>query len=198
MIYVCTTTPNACTILNTLSLAYSLAGREEQAFALVQQGLSINNDFFPFHLNIADRYRHRLQLDNALHHIERAIALNPPLGHAHEQRGRLLIALGRYNEAIASLETALRFAPEQPTTLLYLGMVEGELKHWTTAVEHLERAIRQDPDLAVGYAYLARNLGEIGRVEEAWEAFRMAKKTRAPTYELQATEKRLRELGPTL
>ena len=187
-----------CEILNTLTLAYVRAGREDEAFALVQRGLSINPDFFPFHLNIADRYRHRRELDNALHHIERAIALNPSLGYGYEQRGRLLIGLGRYDEAMTALEMALRLAPERPATLLYLGMVEGELERWPQAIEHLRRAIRLDPGFAVGHAYLARSLGETGRIDEAWQAFRMAEEGRAPAYELEATERRLKELESAL
>lgn len=186
----------ACEILNTLSLAYVRAGRLEEAMALVQRGLSINPDFFPFHLNIADRYRGRRELDNALRHIDRAIGLNPSLGYGYEQRGRLLIGMGRYDEAMTALEKAVTLAPERPVTLLYLGMVEGEREHWHRAVEHLTRAVRLDPEFAVGHAYLARSLGETGRIEEAWEAFAMAREHDAPAYELGATERRLKELEP--
>ena len=183
-----------CEVLNTLALAYVRAGREDEALALVQRGLSINPDFFPFHLNIADRYRHRRELDSALVHIERVIALNPSLGYGYEQRGRLLIGLGRYEEAMTALETAVRLAPERPATLLYLGMVEGELGRWPQAIEHLRRAVRKDPGFAVGHAYLARSLAETGRIDDAWQAFRMAEEGGAPAYELEATEGRLKEL----
>ena len=145
-----------CEILNALSLAYVRAGRVDEAFALVQRGLAINPDFFPFHLNVADRYRGRRELDSALRHIDRAIALNPSLGYGYEQRGRLLIGLGRIDEAMMALETAVRLAPERPVTLLYLGMVEGERERWPQAIEYLERAVRLDPQFAVGHAYLAR------------------------------------------
>lgn len=187
-----------CEILNTLALAYVRAGREDEAFALVQRALLVNPDFFPFHLNIADRYRHRRELDNALLHIERVIALNPALGYGYEQRGRLLIGLGRYEEAMTSLKTAVRLAPERPATLLYLGMVEGELGRWPQAIEHLRRAVRLDPGFGVGHAYLARSLAETGQIEEAWQEFRMAEEGSAPAYELEATERRLKELESAL
>ncbi len=188
----------ACEVLNTLSLAYVRAGRIDEAFSLVQRGLSINPDFFPFHLNIADRYRGRRELDNALRHIDRAIALNPSLGYGYEQRGRLLIGMGRYDEAMSALEKAVTLAPERPVTLLYLSMVEGEREDWHQSVEHLKRAIRLDPEFAIGHAYLARSLGETGRIDEAWEAFRMAEQYGAPGYEIEATESRLRELESAL
>ena len=187
-----------CEVLNTLALAYVRAGREDEALALVRRGLSINPDFFPFHLNIADRYRHRRELDSALAHIERVIALNPSLGYGYEQRGRLLIGLGRYEEAMTALETAVRLAPERPATLLYLGMVEGELGRWPQAIEHLRRAVRKDPGFAVGHAYLARSLAETGRIDDAWQAFRMAEEGGAPAYELEATKGRLKELESAL
>lgn len=183
-----------CEILNALSLAYVRAGRVDEAFALVQRGLAINPDFFPFHLNVADRYRGRRELDSALRHIDRAIALNPSLGYGYEQRGRLLIGLGRIDEAMMALETAVRLAPERPVTLLYLGMVEGERKRWPQAVQYLERAVRLDPQFAVGHAYLARALSETGRIDEARQAYWTAKEHNAPAYELEATERRLKEL----
>ena len=186
----------ACEILNTLSLAYVRAGRVEEAFALVQRGLAINPDFFPFHLNIADRYRGRRELDNALRHVDRAIALNPSFGYGYEQRGRLLIGMGRYDEAMTALETAVRLAPERPVTLLYLGMVEGERDRWPQAIGHFERAVRLDPEFAVGHAYLARALSETGRLDEAWQAFRTARDHGAPGYELEAVEQRLNQLEP--
>ena len=183
-----------CEILNTLSLAYVRAGRVDEAFALVQRGLVINPDFFPFHLNIADRYRGRRELDDALHHIDRAIALNPSLGYGYEQRGRLLIGMGRYDEAMTALEKAVRLAPERPVTLLYLGMVESERDRWPQAIGHFERAVRLDPEFGVGHAYLARAFSETGRIDEAWQAFRVAQQHGAPGYELEAVEQRLRQL----
>ena len=184
----------SCTLLNTLSTAYARVGRDDEAFALVKRGLSINPDFYPFHLNIAGHYRQRRELDEALHHIERAIALNPSLGNAHVQRGRLLIGLGRHDEATTALKTALQFEPEQPATLLYLGMAEGQRNQWSQAIEHLKRAIRLDPEFALGHVYLARSLAETGRIDEAWHALRTAERSGAPGYELLANERRLKEL----
>jgi len=184
----------SCSLLNTLSTAYTRVGRDDEAFALVKRGLSINPDFYPFHLNISRHYRQRKELDEALQHIERAIALNPSLGDAHVQRGRLLIGLGRHDEATTALKTALQFEPEQPATLLYLGMAEGQRNQWSQAIEHLKRAIRLDPEFALGHVYLARSLGETGRIDEAWHALRMAERSGAPGYELLANERRLKEL----
>ena len=65
-----------CEVLNTLSLAYVRAGRREEAMALVQRGIEINPEFFPFHLNIADRYpgssrtRHRTAPHRSRHRAE--------------------------------------------------------------------------------------------------------------------------------
>jgi tetratricopeptide (TPR) repeat protein len=43
---------------------------------------------------------------------ERALALNPDLGEAHAAKGRLLIDVGRFEEARAALATARRLAPD--------------------------------------------------------------------------------------
>ena len=183
-----------CAVLNSLSLAYSRYGREDKAFTLVERGLSINAEFYPFHINIAGHYRQRRELDTALHHIDLAIALNPSLGEVHVQRGRLLIGLGKHADATTALETAMQLEPERPLTLLYLGMAEGQLKRWPQAIEHLERAIRLDPQFALGYAYLARSLGEIGNIDEAWKVLQKAEQNGAPDYELRTNKLRLKQL----
>ena len=190
----CAYIQRTCTVLNSLSLAYSRYGREEKAYTLVERGLSINPEFYPFHINIAGHYRQRRELDTALHHIDRAIALNPSIGDAHIQRGRLLIGMSRHADATKALETAIQLEPERPLTLLYLGMAEGQLERWPQAIEHLERAIRLDPHFALGYVYLARSLGEVGRLNDALEAMQTAEQNGAPDYELRTNKLRLKEL----
>ena len=119
------------------------------------------------------------QLDNALRHIERAIALNPSLGYGYEQRGRLLIGLGRYDEAMAALETAVRLAPALPVTLLYMA--------WSKRTPSVPQAIRAPearsppgPGNSRVGTLLSAKPAEHRSMEEARRAFPDGKENNAP------------------
>ena len=183
-----------CSLLNALSIAYAHAGRAEEAIEFAKRGIELNPDFAPFHLSIASRYREQGDLEDALRHADRAIELNSVLADAHWEKGRLLFDLGKRVQAREALLTALRYEPQRLTTLLYLGMIEAELENWPQAIEHFERLAVLDPNYERGHLYLARSLGEGGRIEAAWQALRMAERRGADASEVDATERRLREL----
>ena len=184
----------ACNLMNSFSIAYDRDGDPERALATVQRGLALNADFAPFHLTIANLYRQQRDLDLALDHVDRALELNPARGYAHEQRGRLLFGMGRYADAKAAFESALRLEPEKRTTLFYLGLAEVELGNWKFAVERFERVVELEPSFPLGHVFLARSLAETGRIDEARQAQQSARERGAVAEELRVTEQRLREL----
>ena len=184
----------ACNLMHSSSIAYDRSGLPTRALETLQRGLVLNPEYVPFHLTIANLYRQQGDLASALTHMDRAIELNPARGYAHEQRGRLLFGLARFDEAKMAFETALELEPEKRTTLFYLGLTEVELESWADALARFEDVVRVDPDFALGYLFLARSLGEVGRFEDARQAQRDAGKRGAAPAELRTTERRLREL----
>ena len=188
----------ACNLMNSFSIAQDRAGDPELALQTIRRGLDLKEDFIPFHLTMANLHRQRRDLDSALAHVDRAIELNPSRGYAHEQRGRLLFGMERYEEARTALETALEFEPEKQTTLFYLGLVEVEEENWLAAADWFERAIRVEPRFALGHAFLARSLAESGRLDDAREAQSRAREYGADARELRDNERRLRELEARL
>ena len=188
----------ACNLMNSFSIAEDRAGNPEQAFQTIRRGLDLNPNFIPFHLTMANLHRQQRDLDSALGHVDRALELNPSRGYAHEQRGRLLFGMARYEEARTALQTALEYEPEKQTTLFYLGLVEVEEENWSAAVDKFERAIRVEPRFALGHVFLARSLAESGRLDEARQAQKLAREYGAAAPELRETERRLREIEARL
>ena len=162
----------------------------------MERGLALNPDFAPFHLTIANLLRDERDLEAALQHVKRAIELSPNSGYAHEQRGRLLFGLDRFEAAKAAFELALQFEPGKRTTFFYLGLAEFELSNYAGAVEWFQRVAEIEPRFALGQAFLARSLLEVGRIDEARQAQDLARKHRADPTELRRNEVRLRELEP--
>lgn len=184
----------ACNLINSSSIAFDRSGLPQRGLETVQRGLDLNAEYIPFHLTIATLYRQRGDITRALTHIDRAIELNPARGYAHEQRGRLLFGLTRYDDAKTAFETALRLEPEKRMTFFYLGLTEVERGRWPDALGRFQDVVRVDPDFALGYVFLARSLGELDRVNEAHQALRDATYLGADPREVRATERRLREL----
>ena len=184
----------ACNLLDTLANTYAGAGRFEEAFELVQRGIELNPDFVPFRLSIASHYRGLGDRETALRHVERAIELNPMLGEAHWQKGRLLFGLDKHTEAKAALETALRYEPQRLEIVFSLGVIEAELENWPQSVKRFQRLVDLDPTDAQAHLYLARSLGEGERIDDAWQALRIAQEYGADASAVRATERRLRQL----
>lgn len=185
----------ACNLMNSMSIAYDRSGRPEESLATLERGLVLNPDFAPFHLTIANLLRDERDLENALQHVERAIELSPNSGYAHEQRGRLLFGLDRFDAARAAFETALQFEPGKRTTFFYLGLAEVELENYAGAVDWFQRVAEIEPRFALGQVFLARSLLEVGRIEEARRAQDLAREYGADPTELRRNEIRLRELN---
>ena len=185
----------ACNLMNSVSIAYDRSGRTSESRATVERGLALNPDFAPFHLTIANLLRAERDLETALQHVERAIGLSPNSGYAHEQRGRLLFGLGRYEAAKAAFESALQFEPGKRTTFFYLGLAEVELSNYPDAIERFQRVAEIEPRFALGQVFLARSLLEVGRIEEARRAQDLARKYGADPTELRRNEARLRQRG---
>lgn len=184
----------ACNLMNSLSIAHDRAGRPSRSLATVEHGLALRPTFAPFHLTIANLLRDRRDLDTALNHVERAIELSPSSGYAHEQKGRLLFGLNRYEDARAAFESALQFEPGKRTTLFYLGLAQVELSGYEDAVTSFRRVIEIEPTFALGHVFLARSLAEGGRIDEARQAQDGAREHGADPAELRRNEIRLREL----
>jgi len=184
----------ACNLMNSTSIAHDRRGYPDRAFETVRRGLGLNPEFIPFHLTIANLYRHQADLESALSHLEQAIVLNPARGFAHEQRGRLLFGLARYEDARVAFESALRYEPEKQTTLFYLGLVEVEFKNWHAALARFASVVRLEPSFALGHAFLARSFMELGRIDDARLAQNDARRYGAQAADLRTTEIRLRQL----
>ena len=120
----------------------------------------------------------------AAHEAFRTVAaLNPNFAPAHAQLGVTEIESGRPEEAIKSIERAIRLSPRDPDHSLWLsfiGIAELHRGRLQEAVFFLGRALEVDTSTATGIqrAYLASALMLVGRTTEGRAAlaeFRKAK-----------------------
>jgi TolB-like protein/Tfp pilus assembly protein PilF len=85
-----------------------------------------------------------------------------------------LAAMGRYDEAIASVKSARDSEPLSPLMNMYVGVAQTHAGQHDLALRQLNQAIELDPHLYRPYMFLGRVYSILERHEEAIGAFRQA------------------------
>jgi adenylate cyclase len=104
---------------------------------------------------------------------DRAVALNPNSYHTWSCRGWVYKISGQPDEAIRSLERAMRMSPVDPqqfTALTGMGFALIELRRFDEAIVVGKKAQRQNPSYPGPYRCLASAFAHLGRDAEAREA----------------------------
>jgi adenylate cyclase len=115
----------------------------------------------------------------AIQHCERAIILNPSSANAHFGRARALWMSGRAEEALSSIDEAMRLSPRDPMMTAFMAsrsIVLTLLGRDEEALDWARRAVRQ-PN-AVVFASIAElaALGRLGRPDDAAVALARARR----------------------
>lgn len=149
-------------------------GRPEQA----ERDLLLAADYDPTHVktfvNLARVRMDRGDFAGALEAAEKGLALDANSSQVMHQQGRALAALGRWDEALDTLNEAYEAEPENGYIANTLGWALIQKGRFTDAVGILEGARESLPDIA----YVRNNLGvayeRAGRLDEAVAEFRAA------------------------
>lgn len=133
---------------NNLGTAYHQMGRLEEAEAefLKSYGLDGNaNSSF----NLAKVYFSQKKMDQALEYIQKSIAKDGRVAGSHNFQGVILNELGRYAEAVASYQEALRIAPGDAVVRVNLAVAYINMEEFARARELLEKTLSKVQDEAL-------------------------------------------------
>ena len=98
------------------------------------------------------------EFEKALDRATEAASRFPDSADAHFRLGFELEAAGRFEEARAALERALKLNPDHPETRLALGRAELRAGRRAIAVEHFEAVLRSQPNNTLARLELAKSL----------------------------------------
>jgi predicted Zn-dependent protease len=106
----------------------------------------------------AAAYFRSADLDSALPQIDSLITEEPNNPYFHELRGQMLVESSRPIEGVPSYRKAAQLAPDEP--LIQIGLSSALLateksEDVAEAMRHLKTALKQEPDNAMGWYYLA-------------------------------------------
>jgi tetratricopeptide (TPR) repeat protein len=121
------------------------------------------------------------QHEAALELAARSLAADPDNADVHGQRGTILRALGRLDEAIEAFREAIRLRPESVAYRNDLGVVLARRGRREEAAGYYREAIQLKPDFADAHTNLGNTLRLDGRLDEAVAAYREAIRLR-PDY----------------
>lgn len=109
--------------------------------------------------------------DRARRAYQEALKADPNYLPAHKSLAHLYIALNDQDRAVATLESALKLAPNEANLWFELGMTHARGKQWGLALEHLSRAVELDPENRQFVKVQGFALARAGRYEESLAAF---------------------------
>ncbi len=109
--------------------------------------------------------------ERAVAEFERAIVLDPNNADAYAMLSEVLSITGRAEEAIETLDLAMRLNPHFPYWYLYLlGRSQLLLARYDAAANNLEKATKRNPNVPWPRQYLISAYGQLGRKDDAeWE-----------------------------
>jgi tetratricopeptide (TPR) repeat protein len=166
------------------ALAHQRAGRAAEAERVCRLILSSDPAHAPT-LHLLGLVEHQQgRSDNAIEHIQAAIARDNRDPAFHHNLGNILASQGRAAEAMRCYERALALAPRSIDTLYNLGNICQELGQAERAVTYFERGLRLRPDSVELHNNLGIALQEFGRLDEAIACFRKALTLRPDAVEL--------------
>jgi tetratricopeptide (TPR) repeat protein len=123
------------------------------------------------HKGLANVYLRSGRMALGLAHLEKAAEILPVYRDVRLAIPTTLKDLGRFDEALASLDGMLRDWPEDPDGLYLLGQIQDALGDQTRAMETHYRVLRSDPGFARAYNDLGRLYAMRGELETAIRMF---------------------------
>lgn len=141
-------------------------------------------------------YLHYWKWREAEQALRRGVALNPRYVTAHHSLAIYLTMIGKHEEALKEITTALELDPLSLAIYIDLAWVQWSSGSRREAVESIRRAIRHDPRSALAYHELAWYFENTGNYGGAIEATATAMKLEGkPTDSLEALKEAVRSGG---
>jgi tetratricopeptide (TPR) repeat protein len=141
----------------------------------LQRAVQLDGDHWPdAHVNLGVALRRSGRIEEAAHHLRKALELDPSLMAAHLQLGLLTGEQGKLSEAVEHFRAALQLDPRQVQTRINLAVALIQLQRPDEALAQLRASLQQDPDLPIALSYTSELLAKMGRLPECVELLAQA------------------------
>ena len=142
--------------------AFEDAIRQDQEYAMAWAALGGAYSLKGSFLSIDDLVRKAVEMER------RAVAIDPELADAHMWLGTALLNLGQVDDAIVSIEAAIKLEPENGQAYQAMGRAYWAGKgNFAAAIPAFRKAIELNPEAGYSYLQLGLLLAWEGKYEEA-------------------------------
>ena len=155
--------------LGTLCLKEGKLAEAEKQFL---RALSLQKNFVPARMGLAKTYRLMGRLPESLEQLSAVLQEAPQDPSALLERGTVEDVLEKKDDARADFEHFSQVAPDRAEGELSLGILDSDAGHYSSAIQHLRKAITLDAKQADAYYYLGEAYYHSGQSKEAEEALR--------------------------
>ena len=142
-----------------------------KATAAAERALQIDPRLDAAHAVLSEIYLSQLRWGKAEEHIRQAIALQPDSPDAHRSHSRLLLHLGRFDEAINAARKAYELDAANAGSV---GRALYSARRFSEALPWFQKALEQTPESAVVQFYIGMTLAQLKRFPEAIDAMNKA------------------------
>jgi Flp pilus assembly protein TadD len=164
--------------LAVLSALAALTWKQSHVYtdveSLYRATIEGNPESWMAHNNLAGVLIARGAIDEAVSHVEIALALRPNYAEACNNLGLALASRGRIDEALGQYRKALELQPDYAEAHNNLGLLLAGRGQVDEAIEHYRRALELDPGLAGAHYNFAEVLAAKGQTDEAVAHLSMA------------------------
>jgi tetratricopeptide (TPR) repeat protein len=155
--------------------------RFADAARVLEQGANRHSQDGDLQYQLARAYTGMKMPDQALRAAERACQLAPDDPINLRQYGRLLMDIGRYNDAARMLERSIQRDPDSAFGQILLGRAHGELNDLRRAVDAFRRAAQLDSKAPEPHDWMGVFYQRAGKKRDATTALQQA--LSGPTYQ---------------
>ncbi len=147
------------------------ARQYKAAVVKFQKALELSPDFMKAYDNLGLSYEALAEYDNAINIYQKAVDLNRkkalPSPWPSLNLGALLVKLGKFPEAEASLKESLQYAPRFPAAHYQMGLLLEKQNRDKEALEQLRQAVQNNPSYADPHYVMSRIYQRLGEKEQA-------------------------------
>jgi tetratricopeptide (TPR) repeat protein len=162
-------------LLGTLA---TLTWRQSRMYAdvetLYRTTIDRNPDCLLAHYNLGNLLVERGQIDEAIGHLEKVVAIEPSNSEAHNNLGAALARRGQLDEAMRHYQRALELKPGFADAHNNLGAALVRRGQLDEAMRHYQRALELRPDYAEAHNNWGAALARRGRLDEAMRHYQRA------------------------
>jgi len=136
------------------------------------------------------------RFNEALGVVDAGLAINPNYLHLYKARTHIELSIGRYEQAKADAQWAIRLSPRDPDAPIFhaaIGAAEISLGHFDAAIDEFRKAIDSGLNTFYGYSNLSAAYAHAGKMDEAKAALAEARRLNP-----KLTVKWMREHTPNL